>query len=233
MRSYNFRQVGCAKCPKREKGVFCRLSEKELSFIDRSKTANVYRRGQVVFYEGNPPLGVYCLFSGRVKLYKLSREGNGQIVGMAGPGELLGHESLLSNEPYAATTEVTDDATICFIDKNTLTKLLEQSPFLALDVARQLSRNLLRLEDKLQDLTQKSATARLALLLLELNSYSAAQLAPPIAMRFSRQTLAEAVGVTRETVIRILSQFKRRKIIASQGQRILLLQPQLLEKLAA
>lgn len=220
-------QTRCGKCPQRSRGVFCRLSEKELSSLDKSKTANTYRRGQAVFYEGNAPLGAYCVYSGKVKLYKLGIDGKAQVVRLAGPGELLGHESLLSGRAYAATAETIEDSVLCFLDKNTLLRFMEHSPILALEVARHLSRHLLNAEEKLQEMTQKPASARMALLLLDLNRTCRTLGIPGSrAMRLPRQMLADMIGVTRETAIRILADFKQKRLISSQGQGVTLLSPE-------
>ncbi|MBI4424868.1 MAG: Crp/Fnr family transcriptional regulator [Elusimicrobia bacterium] len=221
------RRIQCLTCRNRAKGAFCRLERRELERLDRSMTANLYRREQIVFFEGNPPFGVYCVSSGRVRLYRTGPDGRSQVVRVAGPGELLGHEALLSGLPFPATAEAIDDSMVCFIEKPAFLRLLEDVPALAVEVARALSRDLMRSQESLQSMTQRPASARLAALLLELDGA-----APGSPMRLPRRTLAETVGVAPETAIRILSGFKSRGLIACRGQSLTVLEPGGLARLA-
>src|SRR3989338_9543222 len=111
-------RLDCQHCSSRLLGVLCNLDDKGLDECDQHKTTNTYKKGQVVFYEGNQAYGLYCVFSGRMKLYKTGVDGKQQIMRIAGPGDLLGYRSLFADEPYHATAEALEDATICCIDKN-------------------------------------------------------------------------------------------------------------------
>lgn len=180
------------------------------------------------------------------------------------PGELFGHQAILSGQPYPGTAEALEDSILCFIAKNTLLKLMDRSHALALEVARQVSRELLKAEKKMQSLGQYPALARLAMLLLHLGndrqSYASRTLHPsgppagarssPLAARasivpelcegagkpseidLSRRVLAEMVGITEESCVRILKRLKQQGIISSQNRKIELLDPKTLQELA-
>src|SRR3989338_5009082 len=90
----------CQTCNSRLLGVLCDLNGQGVQECNEHKTANIYKKGQVIFYEGNQAFGLYCVFSGRVKLYKTGTDGRLQIVRIAGAGDLLGYRSLFSDEPY-------------------------------------------------------------------------------------------------------------------------------------
>ncbi|MBL7684426.1 MAG: cyclic nucleotide-binding domain-containing protein, partial [Deltaproteobacteria bacterium] len=121
----------CHQCAVRFGGVLCALKEEPLLELDHHKTVNRYKKGQIIFYEGNEPFGLYCINAGRVKLYKSGEEGRNQIVRIAGPGDLLGYRSLFAEEPYQATAEVMEEAEICCIDRNVFFPILAKNPELS------------------------------------------------------------------------------------------------------
>ena len=82
--------IRCQTCGHRKESVFCDLSAEHLQEIDKAKTTNHYKRQQIIFYEGNQPYGLYCICSGKIKVFKVDEQGHQQIVRLAGPGDILG-----------------------------------------------------------------------------------------------------------------------------------------------
>ena len=215
----------CQVCPSRMLGVFSTLEGVALQEFDCHKTNNTYKRGQIIFYEGNRPYGLYCLFSGRVKLYKTGVDGKQQIVRIAGPGDLLGYRSLFSDEAYAASAEVLEDASICCIDRNAFFPVLAKNPQLALRIIKQLSHELRRAEDLATSIAQKSVRERMAELLLMLKETYGKETKKGVMLdiHLSREELAEMIGITQETAIRLLSEFKSDGMIEVREREITIL----------
>ncbi|MBI4126795.1 MAG: Crp/Fnr family transcriptional regulator [Deltaproteobacteria bacterium] len=206
----------CKTCQSRLMGMFCALDDPALSELNRGKTTNMYKKGQIIFYEGNRAYGLYCILAGRVKLYKTGIDGRHQIVRIADPGDLLGYRSLFADEPYTATAESLEDSTICCIDKNTFFPVLAKHPELAMNVIKKLSAELRAAEDLATSIAQKSVRERMAELLLMLKeAYGKATKAGgiSISLELTRQEMGEMIGVTPETAIRLLSEFKKDGII--------------------
>lgn len=198
-------------------------------------TTNTYKAGQILFYEGNRAFGVYCIYAGRVKLYKTGHGGRLQIVRLAGPGDLLGYRSLFADEPYSATAEAMEDATVCFIEKSIFIPLLSQEPNLAMKMIRKLSQELRQAEDRMTGIAQKPVRERLAellLLLRETYGKSNGGEGTEITLALSREEMAEMIGTTQETVIRLLSEFKSRKFIKLDGRHITITDPKPLRRIA-
>src|SRR3990167_7709770 len=122
----------CRLCQSFETGIFSDLSEKDLALLEQCKTANQYKRKQIIFYEGNPVVGLYCIRSGKVKLYKTSSDGKQQILKIAQGGDILGHSSLFTNTPHMATAEVIEESDICFLDKTRFLFVLRANPSVSL-----------------------------------------------------------------------------------------------------
>lgn len=215
----------CDKCPSRLLGVFCTLEGEDLAEFNRHKTTNIYTKGQVIFYEGNRAYGLYCVFSGRVKLYKSGIGGRQQIVRIAGPGDLLGYRSLFADEPYHATAEALEDTTICCIDKNAFFPVLAKNPELAIRLIKKLSKELRVAEDLATSIAQKSVRERMAELLLMLKETygKTTKRGVVLDIHLSREEMAEMVGITQETAIRLLSEFKRDGLIEVKDRDITIL----------
>jgi CRP-like cAMP-binding protein len=220
----------CQTCPSRLLGVFCSLEGPALEEFSRHKTVNHYKKGQIVFYEGNQAFGLYCVSSGHVKLYKTGVDGKQQIVRISGPGDILGYRSLFAEEPYHATAETLEDCEICCIDRNAFFPVLSKNPDLALNIIRKLSHELRVAEDLATSIAQRSVRERMAELLLMLKETygKSVKKGTLINLKLTREEMAEMIGITQETAIRLLSDFKKDKIIDVREREITILDPKAL-----
>lgn len=223
-------KLDCQNCTSRVLGILCNLEGKALKECNDHKTSNTYKKGQTIFYEGNQPYGLYCIFSGRVKLFKSGVDGKQQIVRIAGPGDLLGYRALFATEPYTATAETLEDATICCIDRNAFFPLIGKNPELALSIIKKLAKELREAEHLATSIAQHSVRERMAELLLMLKETYGKQTKKGVVidLRLSREELAEMIGITQETAIRLLSEFKKDGLIDVQDRDITILNPKAL-----
>ncbi len=226
--------IDCTACSSRVLGVLCNLKELALKECNEHKTTNYYKKGQVIFYEGNQSYGLYCVFSGRVKLFKSGVDGRQQIVRLAGPGDLLGYRSLFAGEAYHATAEAIEDATVCCIDKTAFFTMLGKNQELAFNVIRKLARDLREAEDKATSIAQRSVRERMAeLLLMLVETYGRpSKKGRKIDLHLSREEMAEMIGITQETAIRLLSDFKKEGLVEVKEREITVLDAKALRDLA-
>ncbi len=214
----------CESCEVRVKSVFKDLHSKDLDKISLSKGCNIYKKGQTIFYEGTRPTGLYCINQGKIKLFKLGDEGREQIVRLAKEGDILGYRALISNEPYTATAESLDDACICFIPRSGFFELIQENHELSLKMMQVLSTDLRSAEHKITDLAQKPVRERLAEALLTLiETYGYETDEATLTVTLTREELANIVGTATETIIRLLSEFKKDNIISLGGRKIKIL----------
>ena len=228
------KSFGCENCASRDQSIFCELSKHALEGISSGKLMNQYKKGQTLFLQGNHPQGLYCINSGKIKISKIGPEGKESIVRIAAPGDVLGHRSLFSNEAYAATATVIEDATICFLEKKLIHKTLQMEPSVALKLIQKLSKAMGEAEDRGASLAQKSVKARLAELLLSLKNKHGVDENGRIRLdiKLSREEMASMVGTANETVIRFMSDFKSEGLIAQEGKIIYILDGEALFALA-
>ncbi|MBN9483547.1 MAG: Crp/Fnr family transcriptional regulator [Bacteroidetes bacterium] len=205
----------------------------ELITIDEHKSCIPYKKGQIIFNEGNYPLGVYCINKGKVKLAHAGQDGKEQIVKLAKEGDVLGYRSMLSSERYNASAIALEDTQICFISKEVFFSLLRKNPTLSLEIIRMLALELRLTENRLTDIAQKPVRERMAEALLFLKeTYGFEKDNATISVVLSREDIANLVGTATETAIRLLSEFKHDKIVVFVGKKIKILDMDKLVKTA-
>lgn len=215
----------CHNCDTRHQGIFCDLDTAAVKELDQRKISNLYKKGQVIFYEGNQSFGMYCVSKGHVKLYKTGLDGKQQILRVAGPGDVLGYRALLANEPYQATAEAIEDVEICSLDKSSFSQVLKKEPSLAMNLIKKLAQELGTAETLATSIAQKSVRERMAELLLSLaRTYGEEEgKNHKISLALTREELGNMIGVTQETSIRLISDFKEEKLIEVKGREICIL----------
>lgn len=214
----------CAHCGAREKSIFCNLDPENVALFNEVKSCVVYKKGQLLFSEGGYPLGVFCVNAGKIKLSRTGQDGKEQIVRLGKEGDVLGYRALLSGERYGASAVTLDDTTVCFVPRDAFFEAVKKSPGLSLEIIKALSVELGRAEQTITDLAQKPVRERLAEGLLFLKeTYGFEEDGATLAVVLSREDLANLVGTATETVIRLLSELKHDKIVASEGKKIRIL----------
>lgn len=213
----------CSHCGNKG-SIFCCLPDEELEKLSENKDNNFFKKGQVIFYEGNHPHGMYCIFKGKVKISKLGDEGKEQIVRFAGEGELLGYRSSLSNESYKATATAMEDCYICHIPKDKFSDVLNNNSKFSLEIIRLLSDDLKKSEQNLLNISQKPVRERIAETLLNLKMrFGFEEDGKTLSMTLTRREIGDIAGTTTETTIRTLSDFVKEKSINLDGKKIQIL----------
>jgi CRP-like cAMP-binding protein len=214
----------CSSCQSRVYSIFNDAKEAELNVLSGNKCGNLYKKGQVIYYEGNKPLGLFCINKGKVKVYKTNSEGKEQILRLAKDGDVIGYGSLMNGDLYSSSASVLEDATICYVPKNVFLNLVQSNTNLSLRLIQLLSHDMNDAEIRIANTAYNSVRERLAetlLMLKEFSGYESDQATLKTAL--SREDLANMVGTATETVIRLLSEFNHEKMISIDGRKIKIL----------
>ncbi len=223
----------CTSCKELNK-LFCGLSLSDREAFSQNKRKNIYKKGQAIYYEGNYPQGLFCIYRGKIKISTIGRKGKEQIVKFKGRGEVLGYKALLNDEPYIATATAISDCEVCHISKNAFLDTLEKSKHLSLNTIRLLSNDLKESEQKFINLSQKPVKERVAeALLLLKNRFGFEEDGKTIEVNLTRREIGEIAGITTETTIRILSEFSKEKILNLKDKKISIINIPQLEKIGA
>lgn len=212
----------CDECDGQKNGsIFCCLAQEELKTLSSDKRDKHFKKGEIIFYEGNRGHGLYCIYSGKVKIHKLGEEAKEQIVRFAKKGDILGYRSLLSNEPYSATATAIEDCSICFIPKSHFLQALENNHKLSYSTIQLLTNDLKGSEEKLISITQKPVIERVSEALITLKrKFGVKPDGVTLNVVLTRREIGDLAGVTTETTIRTLSDLNKKKVIKLLGKQI-------------
>jgi CRP-like cAMP-binding protein len=223
----------CSSCMVFKKSYFSILENGDLENLKFEKSSSFYKTGQQIFHEDSRAVGVYCLHSGKVKLYKAGADGKEQIVRFVTPGELFGYRSITGTRHYLVTAEAIEDSIICFINSNTFSELTDKYPEITKALLASLGEMLNEAEDRMISIAQKPVRERLAEALLTLcHKFHPEGCKDDNVLNLSREDLANIVGSATETVIRLLSEFREEKMITIEGRKIILKDVRKLKRIA-
>ncbi|MEM6533874.1 MAG: Crp/Fnr family transcriptional regulator [Myxococcota bacterium] len=215
--------ISCPTCKTRTTCEWCELDDDGLSLLDSSKVTNIYRPGQMIFYEGNPCLGVYCIQEGTIALRKTNRNGSSVILRVVEAGATLGYRAYFAGSEYHASAEVLSAARVCFIDRDTLSVLLGGNPRVGMRFLSHLATDLGQAEGERFQLATLSVRPRLAQLLLSLKERHATvddNGNIVFDLPFSRRELAEHLGARPETVARTIKKMHNDSVAQFDGRRV-------------
>ena len=210
----------CESCIIKEFNALKSLTREELMRVSACKTGKLYKKGQVIFEEGETLNGVYCVRDGVCKLSKLSENGKDQVVKLVVKGGLLGKRSLVSEQKTNLSAVALNDMEMCFIPKSEIMNDLSKNPKFTMDVLREMAEDLKGSDDALVDMAQKHVKQRMAETLLYIYDSFGTDEDGFLSIVLSREDYASIVGTATESAIRILSAFKKEGLISTSGKRI-------------
>jgi CRP/FNR family cyclic AMP-dependent transcriptional regulator len=224
----------CTKCPLRQEGFFCQMSNDSVTAFEKVKFTSSYPAGAVLFVEGQAPRGVYMLCTGRVKLTMTSPEGKTIIMRVAEAGELLGLHSAISADVHELTAETLQPCQVDFIRREDFSKLLREHRDVLVNAMQQFGNYYSGACQQIRYLgLSTSATEKLACFLLEaaLRGQETEQ-GVRFNLSLTHEEIAQVVGLTRESVTRGLAEFRHRSLISTKGPAILIRNKPALEAMA-
>ena len=182
-----------------------------------ARTVVTYRRGDVVFSQGDPGDDVRYIQNGAIKLSVLSRIGKEAVVAMLGAGDFFGEGAMAGQTVRIGTATAVVPTSVLIIEKQAMIRLLHDEPaFSDRFIAYMLTRNI-RIEADLVDQLFNSSEKRLARTLLLLARYG--QVNPQRTLpKISQETLAEMIGATRARVNFFMNKFRKLGLIEYNGE---------------
>ncbi|MFK8059137.1 MAG: Crp/Fnr family transcriptional regulator [Polaribacter sp.] len=155
-----------------------------------------------------------------------------QIISLVTKGDLLGERSLISDEASNLKAIALNDMEVCFIPKEEIMRDLERNPDFTMSVLKDMAQTLKAADNVIVDMAQKTVKQRLCETLINLHNKFGVNEENAIDIHLSREDIANIIGTATESVIRLLSGFKKDKIIAFKGKDISILNINELEKIA-
>ncbi|MVT08435.1 Crp/Fnr family transcriptional regulator [Chitinophaga tropicalis] len=218
----------------KSESILADLPEDVYELLIAHKSELVFRKNDILFREGSFPSGIFYIVKGKIKKYKVDNEGKEQIIYLAGPGQLIGYHAILSDDRYPDSAAAIEDSVIVFIPKEDFLKTLDYSPVLNYRLLKTLSHEFAVLANNLTFFAQKTVRERLALQLVIIREKYKENYVEgmPIEISISREDLASLVGTARESIVRILAEFKGDGILETRGRKIIIKDVNALIKIA-
>jgi CRP-like cAMP-binding protein len=222
----------CDKCSLDSGSIFKHLTPDEMEILNFEKDFRQYKRGDILYQEGNRISGFFCINSGIIKVFKTGFDGKEQIIRFAKPGDIIAYRSVLSNELACTSAKVIEDCHVCFIPSEILIQFIKSNSTFSLELLRLACHELGEANSFITDIAQKTVRERLAEILLLLVHEFGLDEEQYLNISLTREELANIVGTATESVIRLLSEFKSDKMVELNGRKIRILNKKGLEKIS-
>jgi len=188
-----------------------------LAKIGEGRSIGRYRKGQIVFSQGEPADAVFYIQRGKVKVTVVSEQGKEAVVAILGTNEFFGEGSLAGQVQRIATVAAISDSVIARLEKAAIVRVIHEEPsFSEMFIAHLLGRAI-RVEADLVDQLFNSSEKRLARILLLLANFGKEGRPEPVIAKISQETLAEMIGTTRSRVSFFMNKFRKLGFIAYNG----------------
>jgi CRP/FNR family transcriptional regulator, cyclic AMP receptor protein len=202
--------------------------------LKSSNRPTVYSKGAILFKEGEAPAGVYVVMDGRVKISVNSAQGKVLVLGFYGPGTILGLAAAILGRTHATTAEALSPTGVVFVSRKEFVREIQGDVTAARQVAELVSEACYFILSKMAavELSQ-SAGQKLARCLLGLLGHNVRESENAhTKLDLSQEVIAQMVGLSRETVTRLLSQLRRRGVLDWNRSAVVVRDRAALEKLA-
>ena len=223
--------IECSHCKVRALSLCSALEPDELEAMDKLARHVGFEKHQTLFAQGEPAESVYNITAGSVRLFKLLPDGRRQVVGFALPGDFLG---LSLSERNGFSAEALSATSTCQFPRTAFSALLDAKPHLLRRLHAMASHELSLAQDQMVILGRRTAEEKVAAFLLGLRKRWAridgSTVRAPLPM--SRQDIGDFLGLTVETVSRMMTKLAREKVIVITPDGVRLLDLPRLEALA-
>jgi len=212
---------------------------RRLSADDRQRVATVastrdFDKGEVLFSEGDASDYLYTIVAGRVKVFKSTARGTDVILELFGPGDPVGAVAAYEGRAYPASAMALEPTTCVLIPRQAFFGLLEAYPSLVRGLLVGLTHRLVELTSRLTELSGGKVEGRLARFFLKLSADMGQKRGDGtfIPLSLSRQEIADMIGTTIETSIRIMSRWGKEDIVRTEKDGFTILDRPALEAVA-
>ena len=196
--------------------IFGRLVRQN-NFVGESMTIRSFAAGETVCEAEEMACSLYLVASGRVQLYRTTRDGRRFVVATLGQGSMFGEDSLLGGQGPDTSAVALEPCTVWTMPQKQAQEMSSTDAMFGFGLMQAMGQRVLEAENRLEQMAYSTIASRLAALLLELSSDEAVP-----TVHATHQELADMLGTWRETISKTLQDFRRRGLVAS-GRRLLTL----------
>ena len=201
--------------------LFESLTEEQINLFRKFTSVKEIGKGDFLFSEGQPATAFFIVVSGSVKVYKLSAEGNEQILHVQQPGDLIAEAVIFEFDTYPAYAQALEKTTLVRISKNEIIDLLSHFPEISFQIMRAYSRRIRQLVNKIEEISLFDVKARLANYLTKNSIFKNNR--HTCNLTLSKKDLSAVLGTIPETLSRAFNFFKKENILTEEKNGIVIL----------
>ncbi|MDF1854655.1 MAG: Crp/Fnr family transcriptional regulator [Pseudooceanicola sp.] len=210
----------CANCSFYEHSLWRPVAGGNISTLNRSFTRRNLDAGHVLYHQGAPSDGVYCVSQGLIAIRSFAPNGSSSLLRLAYPGELIGYRAFLTERDHRTEAQALLPSRVCIVAHRDAKNVLRACPEVLAGLAIHCADELDRCHDRIQDAARSSNKDRLAQLLDDLMASHGTEKHDIRRMRLpiSRQDLADILGVQAETLSRLMKRLESEGRMRSSGR---------------
>lgn len=201
--------------------MFQGLPPEQLAELANLAIAQTYRKGEMIFHQGDAGIGFFVLRSGRVKVFKLSPDGKEQILHIFSEREHFAEVPVLDGQSFPASAAALEASELLFFPRQPFLKLLEEQPSLTINLLKSFARHLRRFSGLVDNLALREVPARLASYLLSLSEQT--NQTETVELDLPKGQLAAKLGTIPETLSRVFAKLMSDGLIEVNGYTVRLL----------
>jgi CRP-like cAMP-binding protein len=197
--------------------IFGRLAKQNES-LGQSMQIRSFEAGETVSEGSEMARALFLVASGRVQLYRTTRDGRRFVVATLGPGSMFGEDSLLGGQGPDTHAVALEACTIWMMPQKQAMEVSSTDAMFGIGLIQAMGQRVVDAENRLEQMAYSTIASRLAALLLELAGDD-----PQPVVQVTHQELADMLGTWRETISKTLQDFRRRGLVASGRRQLTLL----------
>ena len=212
--------------------LLANLPDDALGRLGAAARRRSYRRGEVIFHQGDPGDSLHFLTDGRVKVVLDAETGEEAVIAILGPGDCFGELSLIDGEPRSATVETLESVQTLSLSRADFMAFIRSNPTATERMMVALAGMVRRADESMADLVFLDLEGRLVKKLLELADAHGRKVdgAIEIELPMTQEDLAAMIGATRASVNKLLGFYEDRGAVQRRGRRIAIMDPDRLRR---
>ncbi|GAU78334.1 transcriptional regulator [Fusibacter sp. 3D3] len=201
------------------------LTDEEARLISQGVSSDAYKKGDVIFAQGQKANKLYIICSGKMKIFKNSLDGKEQILYILSAGDFIGAFNLLKEDEFDFNAVAIEDTQISTLEKAEFDKIVITNPQITLKIFEKAYERIIKAEALVERLSSKSPDAKIAGLLIDLVEDFGHKTEKGILLELSisREEMGSYAGITRETMSRKLQLFQELGLIQLEGVKKILI----------
>ena len=195
--------------------LFGEISAKGLALIAEESKQNSFKKGGIVFSEGDSGETLHIIKDGKVKITKYTKEGRTKTLAILREYDSFGEMAILTKDVRSATVEAISNVVTISISKENFTRLIQDEPSIPMQIIKTLSQRLAKADRDIKNLALGDAKARVVCVLMDLEG-------DLDTTKFTHQEIADLAGLTRETTTRTLAQLEGEGLISVKNKQFII-----------